>query len=91
MEDVTAMAVPRLFGYPVYISQEMQATVATATKTILFGQLSAHKIRRVQGTVLTRLDERYAEFGQTAFTAILSEDSNTLNAGTAPIKHMLQA
>ena len=91
MEDVTAMAVPRLFGYPVYISQEMQSSVTTATKTMLFGQLSAHKIRRIQGTTLTRLDERYAEFGQTAFTAILSEDSNTLNAGTAPIKHMLQA
>lgn len=90
-EDVTAMAVPRLKGYPVYISMEMQATVATGTKTMLFGQLTAHKIRRVEGISLIRLDERYAEYGQTAFTANLSEDSNTLNAGTAPIKHLLQA
>ncbi len=90
-EDVSGMAVPRLFGYPVYFSQEMQSSVTTATKTMLFGQLSRHKIRRVNGVRLYRLQERYRDTDQDAFLAFLREDSNTLTAGTAPIKHMLQA
>lgn len=90
-EDVTGDATPRLFGYPVYISQEMDSTVATTKKTMLFGQLFRHKIRRVAGVRLYRLEERYRDLDQDAFLAFVREDSNTLTSGTQPIKHMLQA
>lgn len=90
-EDVTGVATPRLFGYPVYISQEMASSVATTNKTMLFGQLFRHKIRRVNGVRLYRLQERYRDLDQDAFLAFLREDSNMLVSGTQPVKHMLQA
>lgn len=90
-DDVTSGATPRLFGYPVYISQEMDSTVASGKKTILFGQLGRHKIRRVNGVRLYRLQERYRDLDQDAFLAFIREDSNLLTAGTQPVKHMLQA
>lgn len=90
-DDVTGMAVPRLFGYPVYLCQEMQATVATGTKTMLFGRLEKYRIRRVGGIRLYRLTERHRENDQDAFLAFVREDGNLMNTGTAPVKHMLQA
>ena len=81
----------RLFGHPVNICQEMQSTVATATKTILFGLLSKYKIRQVRDVRLYRLQERYRDLDQDGFIAFVREDGKLLDAGTAPVKHMLQA
>ena len=81
----------QLLSYQIAINQDMQSSVATATKTILFGRLSAYKIRRVQGIRLYRLEERYRDNDQDGFIAFVREDGNLLTAGTAPVKHMLQA
>lgn len=78
-------------GYPVTINQSMQSSVATATKTILFGQLRKYKIRDAGEVRLIRLDERYAELDQVAFVAFMRSDGNLLDAGVAPVKHLLQA
>ena len=80
-----------LAGYPFTINQDMQSSVATATKTMLFGQFSKYKIRDVREIRVRRLPERYAELDQEAFVAFLRTDGNLLDAGTDPIKHMLQA
>ena len=80
-----------LYGVPYTINQSMQATVATATKTMLFGQLSKYKIRDAGEVRLIRLDERYAELDQVAFVAFMRSDGNLLDAGVAPVKHLLQA
>lgn len=80
-----------LNNYPYFISQEMQSSIATATKTVLFGQLSQHKIRRVGGVRLYRLVERARANDQDVFLAFVEGDSNTMNAGDNPIKHLLQA
>jgi len=80
-----------LYGYPTTINNDMQATVATATKTMIFGQLSAYKVRQVSGIRLVRLVERYADTDQVAFIAFLREDGDLLDAGGHPVKHLLQA
>lgn len=80
-----------LWSYPITINQDMQATVASGTKTMLFGQLSKYKVRQVRGIRLRRLVERYADTDQEGFVAFIRQDGNLLNAGTAPVKHMLQA
>lgn len=80
-----------ILGYPITINQDMQSTVATATKTILFGQLSKYKIRRVNQIRMYRLEERYRDTDQDGFIAFVREDGNMLTAGTQPIKHLLQA
>lgn len=80
-----------LYGVPYIINQSMQATVATATKTMLFGQLSKYQIRDAGSIRFIRLNERYAEKDQVAFFALLRSDGNLLDAGVAPVKHLLQA
>jgi HK97 family phage major capsid protein len=81
----------RLLGYPVTINQDMQSTVATATRTMLFGDFSKYKIRDVGNIRFTMLDQRWGELDQVGFVAFFRTDGALLNAGTAPVKHMLQA
>jgi len=92
MDFGLAMGMPdRLLGYAVTINQDMQATVATGTKTMLFGLLSHYKVRTVGEVRLYRLQERYRDTDQDAFIAFCREDGNLLTAGTVPVKHLLQA
>lgn len=92
---VSATPVPVFNGYPVVINQEMASTSSnapvSATKSILFGQLSRYKVRQVRNVRFYRLEERYRDNDQTGFVAFLRQDGKTLNAGGNPIKHMLQA
>lgn len=80
-----------LLGYAVVFNQHMQSSIATATKTILFGQLTKYKVRQVRGLRLRRLVERFADSDQDAFDGFLRADGKLLDAGTNPVKHLLQA
>ena len=78
-----------LLGYPVVINNDMQSTVATATKTVGFGNLgAAYVIRRVNGGQLLRLEERYADYLQVGFFAFGRLDAVTQDAGA--FKTLLQ-
>ena len=81
----------RLLGYPISYNNHMQATVATATKTMLFGDFSKYKVREVAGVRTQVLNELYANTGEIGIQSFQRFDGNILNAGVAPIKHMLQA
>lgn len=81
----------RLANYPYTVNQDMQASVATATKTMLFGLLSKYKIRDVAGIRMIRLNERHADSDQVGFLAFSRHDGNLLDAGVAPVRHLLQA
>ncbi len=76
---------------PYTINQDMQATIATGTTTILFGQFSQYKIRQVNNIRLYRLVERYRENDQDAFLAFIEADGNLLDAGDHPVKKLVQA
>lgn len=75
---------------PYYVNQHM-AALATAQKTVIFGQLSKYKIRRVNSVRMYRLEERYRQKDQDGFVAFVREDGGLLHAGTVPVKHLLQA
>jgi len=79
-----------LLGYPFIVNNDM-ADTATAEKSILFGQLSKYLIREVLGVTLVQLNERYADYHQVAFVAIMRFDGDLLDAGTNPVKHLVQA
>jgi HK97 family phage major capsid protein len=76
-------------GYPYVVNQSM-TTPATAVKSILFGDLSKYMIRDVADIRLVRMDERYADYDQVGFTAFMRSDGDLLDAGTHPVKHLLQ-
>lgn len=79
-----------LNGRRLVLNQHMDSALSASNKTMLFGDFSRYKIRRVKQLVLRRLTERYAEFNQEGFVALLRADGNLLDAGTAPIKYMQQ-
>lgn len=87
---LVAGAPDRLLGRPLTINQSMASTIESGAKTVIFGDLSAYKIRQVNTMRLRRLDERYAEYDQVAFLAWLEQDGGLLDAGTAPVKYIQQ-
>ena len=59
--------------------------MAAGANSILFGDLSKFKVRRVKGDLsVTRLVERYAEYAQVGFIGFQRADSNLIDAGTHP-------
>lgn len=78
-----------LEGYPYTINQHMDA-VATGKKSMAFGQYKNYFIRRAGGVMVMRLVERYADYNQTGFVAFQRIDGNLVDAGTHPIKYILQ-
>ena len=83
-------APPQILGYPFVVNNDM-AEIGTGNKTILFGDMSKYKIREVRGVRMLRLVERYKDFDQDGFLAFLRMDANLVDAGTNPIKHLVQA
>jgi HK97 family phage major capsid protein len=81
----------KLLGYSATINQDMQSTVATGTKTVLFGQLNKYKVRQVAGVRFYRLQERYRDQDCDGFVAYMRMDGGLLNAGTNPVKALVQA
>lgn len=80
-----------LQGYPYFINQDMASSATASAKTMVFGQLNKYKIRQVRDIRFYRLVERHRENDQDAFLAFIRADGNLLDAGTDPVKAMVQA
>ena len=87
---LTASDPDTILGKPVVVLQEM-ASIATGNKTILAGDMSKFVIRDAGPVRLARMDERYRDYDQTGFVAFSRVDSIVIDAGTNPIKHLIQA
>ena len=80
-----AASSPTILNHPYIINQDM-ATPAASAYTVLFGDMSKYKYRKIgEGVSVLRLVERYADYLQTAFLAWDRTDGNLLDAGTHPI------
>jgi len=90
-----AAGVPDTFnGKRYFLNQKMASTITSGDKTMITGDFSYYKVRRVGQMRLRRLVERFAEFDQTAFIGYISADGNLLrpNASAAsPVQVMQQA
>lgn len=85
----------RIHGYGYVVNNDMPATSSSApvsaTKHVVFGQLSKYKCRRVAEVRMYRLQELYRANDQDGFVSLMSFDGHLLDTGTAPVKHLLQA
>jgi len=79
-----------LYGYPYTINQSMASSIAASAKTVLVGLLKKYIVRDVRSLRLKHLKERYAEYDQEAFIAYSRHDGELLDAGTHPVKHLIQ-
>jgi HK97 family phage major capsid protein len=74
-------------GYPYCINNDMDQlqTVSSSPvvtrRTMVFGDLSKHVIRRVKQLSVLRLSERFADFGQVAFIGFARYDANNIDVG----------
>jgi HK97 family phage major capsid protein len=74
-------------GYPYCINNDMDqlqtvsSSPAVTRRTLVFGDLSKHVIRRVKQLSVLRLTERFAEYGQVGFLGFGRYDSNSLDIG----------
>lgn len=73
---------------PYRINMHMDSP-ATGKKSVLYGDFSKYKVRRVKSITLVRLAERYAEKMQIGFFAFMRMDGRLSNAGTNPLKHLV--
>lgn len=86
-----AVAAPdTINGYQYFTNNDLP-TIALNAKTVLFGDLKKYVIREVKELAVLRLNERYAELGQVAFIGFARYDGNLLDAGTHPVKYLVQA
>lgn len=70
---------------PYWINNDLPAMAASAY-TILFGDMSRYKVRRVaSGTTVLRSTERWGDYLQVGFQAYLRADGQLVDAGTHPI------
>jgi HK97 family phage major capsid protein len=79
-----------ILGYQYSINNDM-ATIALNAKTVAFGPFEKYIIRRVKDLMVLRLSERFADYGQVAFIGFARYDGNLVDAGTHPIKYLVQA
>lgn len=63
-----------------YVIDQGMPSVATTTKPIVYGDLSGYWIRDVMGVTVSRLVERYADYHQVGFVAILRTDGELIDA-----------
>jgi HK97 family phage major capsid protein len=79
----------RINGYPYAINQNMAQVTASVGKVMLFGNMKKFMIRDVNQMILLRLTERFADYGQVGFFVFSRHDSELVDAGTDPMKHLV--
>jgi len=78
-----------LNGYSYVINQSMQ-TIGASNTTVVFGDLSKYKVRKVSGFSVQRLSELYAANGQVGFISNMRIDGNLVDAGSHPCNLLMQ-
>ena len=89
MRDVRADTPDMLWGYPVWVNQDMDSAVTTGKKTMLFGSFSNYMTRRVRGMTMSVARELFIQYLQIALIAWIRADGELLDANA--VKHMVQA
>jgi len=74
-------------GYPYQINDEMP-DIGANNKSITFGNHKAYAIRDVDGAVLIRMGEKYAEENRTGFVLFSRHDGVLKDGGTHPVKYL---
>lgn len=76
-------------GFQYLINNDMASTVAINNITMLFGDMKKYMIRQVNGYIVKRLNERFADLDQTAWLMFARFDGRYAN--TSGIKKLTQA
>jgi len=90
LPGIAVKAPDTINGYEYAVNNDM-AAIAVNAKTLAFGKLDKYVVRQVKELGVLRLSERYADYGQVAFIGFARYDGQLLDAGTHPVKYLVQA
>ena len=76
---ITAGAPATILGSPYYINPDMNGDFTTGKVVALYGDMKAYTVRRAKDIYVRRLEERYADYDQTAFVALARFDGGLLD------------
>lgn len=76
-----------ILGYPYVVNNSMPDAGTATNRPLVFGDLSAYKVRDVRDIIMMRLVERYAEYFQVGFVGFLRSDGDLVDPGTNPVKY----
>lgn len=83
-----------ILGQPIVYNQYMASAVTTGLITMVYGDLSYYKVRRVGTMSMRRLVERFAETREVGFIGYVSADgrmSKWASSTVCPVKRLTQA
>jgi HK97 family phage major capsid protein len=86
----TPGSTPTILGYPYFVNQDMDDSIASGKETIVFGQLKKYVIRRGGPMLLVRTDERYAEYFQAGVVAFDRLDGDLVSGGSTAVRVLQQ-
>jgi len=86
-----AFGVPDTIDGDPYVINSDMADIGAENKSVLYGDFSKFMIRVVKGYQTVRFEEKYMNSLQKAIMGWSRMDSELLDAGTHPIKHILHA
>lgn len=72
-----------------YVVDQAMPNIATAKRSVLFGDFSKYIIMDIQGINVKRLNELLAVSNQTGFIAFARTDGQLVDGGTNPVKALL--
>jgi len=78
-----------LYGKPILTNTAM-ATITGSAKTMLFGDVKKYFARLVGDVAVVRDDSRRLDYLEATFLAFQRADGDLLDAGTYPIRHLIQ-
>ena len=84
----TASDPDTLLGHPIAVVQELDS-ISTGNKPIVIADFSKYIIRDVAGIALKRLNERYADFDQVGFFALMRTDALVIQSSA--VKYLTMA
>lgn len=76
----------RLYGYPIFVNNDLQSALTTGKKLIYFGDFSQYVIRQIKDVSLERNDHLYWDSLTVGFMGWLRLDANLISANA--IKHL---
>lgn len=83
-----------ILGQPIIYNQYMASAVTTGLITMVYGDMSYYKVRRVGAMSMRRLVERFAETREVGFIGYVSADgrmSKWASSTVCPVKRLTQA
>jgi len=82
---------PGTFDGDSIIIDQGAPSIGSATTPIAYGDMSKYIIRDAGGISMVKMVERYADFHQVGFVAIMRTDGDLLDAGSNPVKVLTMA